>query len=80
MTCEIIKIQKKRSRYGGYYYLVCFKSLEGKSFISYLYPRMRNFCRWKKVLNVGTTLSGLRTVKARKNIIDADSRFAIVGD
>jgi len=78
MTAEIIKINKRPSRYGGYFFLACFKDLEGKSYISYLYPKMRNFSRWKKVLNVGTMLSGLKTVKGRKNMIDADSRFQVV--
>jgi len=78
MTCEIIKIQKKKSRYGKYYFLCCFKDLEGNSFITYIYESMRNYSRWKKVLNVGTTLSGLNLLKGRKNIIDADSRFSIV--
>lgn len=78
MTVEIIKISKKQSRYGGFFYLVCFKSLEGKSYISYIYKSMRNYKRWRKVLNVGTILSGLKVLKTRKNIIDADSKFAVV--
>ena len=78
MTAEIIKIQKKKSRYGGYYWLVCFKSLSGKSCISYIYERMRNYSRWKKVLNVGNILSSLKTVKGKPNIVDADSRFVLV--
>ena len=78
MTAEIIKITKRPSNYGGYFYFVCFKSLDGKSYISYIYPKMRNYTRWKLVLDVGTVLSGLRTVKGRKNMIDADSRFTVV--
>ena len=78
ITAEIIKIQKRASRYGGFFFLVCFKDLEGNSYISYIYPKMRNYNRWKKVLSTGTTLSGLRTVKGRRNIIDADSRFTKV--
>ena len=78
MTAEIIKLNRKKSRYGGYYYLVCFKSLSGKSCISYIYEKMRNDSRWKKVLNVGTILSSLKTVKGKSNIVDADSKFVIV--
>ena len=78
MTCEIIKIQKKSSKYGGHFFLVCFKDLEGNSYISYIYPKMRNYKRWRKVLSTGTTLSGLRTVRGRKNIVDADSKFNVV--
>ena len=78
MTVKIIKISKKRSRYGGFFYLVCFKSLEGKSLISYIYKSMRNYKRWCKVLDVGTSLSGLKLLKGRRNIIDADSKFVVV--
>jgi len=78
MTAKIIKIQKKSSKYGGHFFFVCFKDLEDNSYISYIYPKMRNYKRWCKVLDVGIILSGLRTVRGRKNIVDADSRFAIV--
>ena len=80
MTAELIKINKRPSRYGGYFYLVCFKGLDGKSYISYIYPKMRNYSRWKKVLDTGITLSGLRLVRGKKNLIDADSRFSIVSE
>lgn len=79
MTCEIIKIKKQRSRYGGDLYLVCFKSLSGGSYITYLSPKFRNFSRWKKVLDIGITLTGLKLSKKRPNLIDADSRFVKVG-
>ena len=78
MTAEIIKISKKRSKFGGWVYLVCFKSLSGGSYISYISPKFRNFTRWKKVLDTGTTLSNLKLVKGNKKLIDADSRFSIV--
>ena len=79
MTAEIIKIQKKKSRYGGYFYYVFFKSLTGKSYYSCVYERMRNFARWKKILDVGVVLSGLRLSNTKPNLIDADSRFSKVG-
>jgi len=78
MTCEIIKISKQRSKFGGDVYLVCFKSLTGKSYISYIAPKFRNFARWKKVLDVGVILSGLKLSKKKPNLIDADSRFVVV--
>jgi len=78
MTAEIIKIQKRPSKYGGFFYLVCFKGLNGQSYISYIYPKMRNYARWKKVLDVGITLSGLHLVKGKRNLVDADSRFVKV--
>ena len=79
MTAQIIKISKQRSKYGGDVYLICFKSLTGKSYISYVSPKFRNFARWKKVLDVGVTLTGLKLSSKKPNLIDADSRFQIVG-
>ena len=78
MIATIIKITKKPSRYGGFYYLLCFKNLEGKSYISYIYEKMRNFSRWKKVLKEGITLKGLKLVRGKNKLIDADSRFVVL--
>ncbi len=80
MTATIIKISRRPSRYGGHFFLVCFKGLNGQSYISYIYPKLRNYSRWKKVLDTGVMLSGLHCVKGKKNLIDADSRFQIVED
>lgn len=79
MIAKIIKIQKKASRYGGFFYHVFFKG-GGQSYFSYIYPKMRNFARWKKVLKVGFMLSGLRVMDKNKRLIDADSRFSVVED
>ena len=78
MIATIIKIQKKKSRYGGYFYYAFFKGLDGKSYYSCLYERLRNWTRWKKILNVGITLSNLKLVKGKAKIIDADSKFVMV--
>lgn len=78
MTAEIVKIQKKPSRYGGFFFYAFFKGLDGKSYYTCLYPKMRNFARWKKVLDVGTTLSNLRLIKDNNKLIDADSNFKVV--
>lgn len=78
MTAKIIKIQKKSSRYGGFFFYVFFKGLDDKSYYSCLYPRMRNFTRWNKVLDVGTTLSNLKLVKGKDKLINADSRFVLI--
>ncbi len=75
MTATILKIKKTKSRYGGDLYLVCFKSLSGGSYISYLSPKFRNFSRWKKVLDVGVNLTGLKLSNKGKNLLDADSKF-----
>jgi len=73
MVATIISIQRKLSNYGGYYFLVCFKGEDGKSYITYIYPRLRNYKRWKPLLKEGITLSGLNIIK--KNLIDADSEI-----
>jgi len=78
MTAKIIKIQKKSSRYGGHFFYAFFKGLDGKSYYTCLYPKMRNFSRWKKVLDVGITLTGLKKVIGKDNLLDADSRFKVV--
>ena len=79
MIATIIKIQKKSSRYGGFFFYVFFKSVDNKkSYYSCLYPKMRNFARWKQVMDVGVTLSNLKLCKDKTNLIDADSKFQIV--
>lgn len=79
MIATIIKIQKKQSRYGGYFYYCFFKDVSGQqTYYTCLFPKMRNFARWKKVMDVGTTLSNLTLVKGKDKLIDADSRFVKV--
>ncbi len=76
MKATIIKLQKKPSRYGGFFFYCFFKGDDGDSYYTCLYPKMRNFSRWKKILKVGTRLSGLKLVN--KRLVDADSRFVVV--
>lgn len=77
MKAKITKIQKKPSRYGGFFYHVFFSDGD-KSYYSYIYPKMRNFARWKKVLEEGIVLTGLKVMENR--LVDADSRFTVVED
>jgi len=79
MIATITKIQKKRSRYGGYFFYVFFTSADNKkSYYSCLYPKMRNFARWKKIMDIGTTLTNLKLVKGKDKLVDADSKFVVV--
>ena len=81
MIAKLIKLEKKISRFGGYFHYAFFKEVNtGKSYYTCLFPRMRNFKRWKKVMTVGLTYKGLRLLKKgnKPNLIDADSRFKIV--
>lgn len=79
MIATIIKIEKKRSRYGGFFYYCFMKTASGKAVYTCLYERMRNFKRWAKVMDPGITLSNLHLAKGKKdNLIDADSKFRVV--
>ncbi len=79
ITATIIKIEKKPSRYGGYFFYAFFKEVKtGKSYYTCLYPKMRNFCRWKQILREGITLKNLRLVRGHSKLIDADSRFKLL--
>lgn len=77
MIAKLIKIKRKPSKYGGYFYYAFFKEKNtDKSYYTCLYPKMRNFTRWKKVMREGVVLKGLKILKNR--LIDADSKFSIV--
>ncbi len=75
MILTIMEIKKKPSRYGGHFFYVYFKSQKGKDYYSCIFPKLRNYQRWKKVLRVGVTLKELRLVVGKTKLIDADSRF-----
>jgi len=70
MIAEIIKIDKKKSKFGGYFCYVFFKGKNGNSYKTCLYPEYRNFQRWKG-LKVGDILKNINIKKGR--LIDADS-------
>jgi len=79
MIATITKIQKKKSRYGGFFYYVFFTTPDRKkSLYSCLYPKLRNWSRWKHVMNVGATLTNLKLVKGKDKLIDADSKFILI--
>lgn len=81
MIATLIKIEKRPSRYGNYFYYAFFKEVNtGKSYYTCLFPRMRNYKRWRKVMTVGLIFEGLKLLKKgnRPNLIDADSKFKIV--
>lgn len=71
MKATLVKLQKKPSRYGGWFYYAFFKAKNGKSYYSCIYPKMRNYATWKPYLREGIVLSGLRIKSGR--LIDADS-------
>jgi hypothetical protein len=70
--------QQEKSHYGGEVFVVFFKTEEGKSARTWLYPKNRNFQRWRPVLDLlsrkqEAILDGVRFVGCR--LIDADSMF-----
>jgi len=80
ITATIIKIVSHKSKYGGYFYYLFFKSSNGKSYKTCLYPSCSNFQRWLQVIQEvkqgkEVWLTGLFTLSRSKYIIDADSQF-----
>jgi len=73
MIAKITKIEKRSSRYGGYFFYAFFKADSGKTYYSCLYPKMRNYVNWKPYLKEGIKLKNLRVKKGR--LIDADSQI-----
>jgi len=76
MEARIMKVDEKRSKYGGIFYYVFFKDLNsGKSLRSCIDPEMGNYKRWHEFLKPGTVLGNLRTITRRDGsvLVDADS-------
>ena len=78
MQGKIVKIVRQNSRYGGHFYYVFLEMVTGKACYSCVYPRMRNFKRWKNLLREGVVLKGLKLVKGKNKLIDADSMITEV--
>ena len=75
---RVWKIQKIPSKYGGICFLILFKDDRKETYKTWIYPKLRNFKFWIKVLNSGkgVLLKNLRTKDGR--LIDADSEPIIV--
>lgn len=73
MIAKITKIDKRPSRYGGFFFYVLFKSEKGGSYYTYIYPKMRNYANWKSYMKKGIKLKNLRVKKGR--LINADSKI-----
>jgi len=85
MKAKVTKIDIRKSFQGGFFYYIFFKSDEGKSYKTCIYPRYGNFARWKPIIERWESikysiqelwLNGLITKS--KNLIDADSYFEIL--
>lgn len=75
MKAKIKSIKLFKSRWGGDCYLVKFRDIRNKEYISYIYPKKKNFTRWKKVLKEGIVLDNLTMLKGKKKYINADCNF-----
>lgn len=71
MKAKIVKIKPFTSYHGGKCFLLCFKGSDGKIYKTYVYPKMRNYKKWKPIMREGVTLIGLRIIRGK--LIDADS-------
>ena len=81
MKAKILKIQKKKSEYGGHFYFVFMKGEDGKSYKTCLYPSCGNFKRWSFVIEKHSPdkemwLGNLRVKNGR--LVDADSLVELV--
>lgn len=74
MKLTLIKTTMRPSMLGGGFRYAFFRDEKDISFYSCLYPKMKNFKNWKKLINKhNVELKGLRLVKGKKNLVDADS-------
>lgn len=82
------KPKREDSKWGGYFYRVCFKDIipdensKLKSYTTNVFPKCRNYARWKKIIDMGERAIGLELTnlslwRNSKNIIDADSKYVI---
>jgi hypothetical protein len=85
MKAIIVRVSEKRpsrTDYQGNYYYIFFRDVEtGLTHRSCLYDTMRNFYRWKPVIeavNAGENVMLDNLKFKEKNIIDADSVFTRV--
>lgn len=71
MKATLLKVDKKSSNQGGFFYYAFFKGEDGKSYRTCLYPKYGNFKRWQGIIDhIGAIIDGL---SARGSLIDADS-------
>ena len=92
MRAKITGIKEHRSKWGGIFWHVYFKSDQGESWLTNVFPTfkgkpVRNFARWRKILALWAdryTLRGreiwltdLNPKDRKKHLIDADSLFSL---
>lgn len=80
ITAKTLRITKTSSKYGGSFFYLFLKGVDGKSYRTCLYPNCRNFSRWRRIIKMAENnkeiwLTGLR--ERKKGLIDADSKMEI---
>ena len=82
MKLTVLKIQKKKSKYGGVFYYVFMKSDLGQSFKSCVSPAYGNWkrCSWNKVIaqGAGSILEYRNFPINMKGLLDADISFTLL--
>ncbi len=83
MKAKVIKLQEKKSKFGGSFYYLFMKDDKGQSYKTCLYPQYRNFNRWRIIVNnakqgIDTWMDGLNIKNQKSKMIDADSPVKIV--
>lgn len=74
---KVTGVQRSKSRFGGDFFYVFFKDMEGKSYRTCIYPKYRNFAMWGDLIeersrkSIDIYLTGL--TERKEGQIDADS-------
>jgi len=70
-------MQERKSKHGGVFYYLFFEK-DGIKYKTMAYEKLRNFYRWKKIINAtrGCTIGGLRCVKG--TLIDGNCNPEII--
>ena len=76
MMLTVLKIEERRSKFGGIFYYLFAKDEQGKSYRTCLYPQYGNFRRWRTIIQKGTG-TVIDNVICKGQLIDADS-FPII--
>jgi len=82
MKAKIVGFREVPGKYSAHFYLIFFRTVEGKNYRTYADPANRNYPRWAKIIEASKTgeiwLDNLilKTVKGQE-IVDADSEIKI---
>jgi hypothetical protein len=82
MKMTVLKIEQRKSKFGGNFWYVFLKADSGQSFRTCIYPNFGNYrrCGWDKVIasGPGTILDYDKLPINQKGLWDADKAFKII--